>query len=61
MVCCGLAKRRQSLTPRAADTASPWARRGGWLGKVGWPAVAVDGAAVPLTPSLGSKAVVLEG
>ena len=28
-------------TPRAADTASPWARRGGWSGKVASPAVVV--------------------
>ena len=29
------------LTPRAADTASPWPRRGGWSGEVASPAVAV--------------------
>ncbi len=29
------------LTPRAADTASPWARRGGWSGKNVLPAVVV--------------------
>ena len=28
-------------TPRAADTASPWARRGGWSGEVASPAVVV--------------------
>ncbi len=28
-------------TPRAADTASPWARRGGWPGEVASPAVVV--------------------
>ncbi len=28
-------------TPRAADTASPWARRGGWSGEVALPAVVV--------------------
>ena len=29
------------LTPRAADTASPWASRGGWSGKVELPAVVI--------------------
>jgi len=29
------------LTGRAADTASPWARRGGWSGEVASPAVVV--------------------
>ena len=29
------------LTPRAADTASPWARRGGWSGEVASPAVVI--------------------
>ena len=29
------------LTPRAADTASPWACRGGWLGEVALPAEVV--------------------
>ncbi len=29
------------LTLRAADTASPWARRGGWSGGVASPAVVV--------------------
>jgi len=28
-------------TERATDTASPWARRGGWLGEVASPAVVV--------------------
>ena len=28
-------------TPRAADTASPWASRGGWSGEVALPAVVV--------------------
>jgi len=28
-------------TPRAADTASPWASRGGWSGEVASPAVVV--------------------
>ena len=28
-------------TPRAADTASPWACRGGWSGEVASPAVVV--------------------
>ena len=28
-------------TVRAADTASPWARRGGWSGEVALPAVVV--------------------
>ena len=31
----------EGLTPRAADTASPWARRGGWSGEVALPAVMV--------------------
>ena len=26
-------RQRNGLTPRAADTASPWARRGGWSGE----------------------------
>ena len=29
------------LTGRAADTASPWARRGGWSGEVASPTVVV--------------------
>ena len=31
----------RGLTVRAADTASPWARRGGWSGEVASPAVVV--------------------
>ena len=38
---------------RAADTASPWARRGGWSGEVASPAELLDKHAVPLTQSLG--------
>jgi len=33
--------RASRLTGRAADTATPWASRGDWSGKVGLPAVAV--------------------
>ena len=40
-------------TQRAADTATPWASRGGLSGKNVLPAAVMDGAAVPLTPSLG--------
>ena len=47
---CNFWKKKKSIqhldvmycpTPRAADTASPWARRGGWSGEVALPAVVV--------------------
>ena len=46
------------LTLRAADTATPWASRGGWAGKIELVAKALDGAAVPLTQPLGLSPLV---
>ncbi len=36
-----IASNRECPTPRAADTAAPWARRGGWSGEEASPAVVV--------------------
>ena len=48
---------RFGLTPRAADTASPWANRGGFKPKNFRQRCRLDKHAVPLTPSLGGEAV----